>query len=263
LVRRLSRAVQGVRDAVLLVFSVVISSSTYGKWTNEPVFLVIFPIGVILLVLTVVDIILLVGKLKRRSFFYANSIAQLPILLLFAGLLGVVGLVLFLLDAAVLVTLREKKSPEEILKHPPVPITRNYRAVVGVGLLLVLFSMLMPWITTTNPTFSILAIYVSIATHSGLPALSIEPARVLFALLALFLPPVSLICGGLGLIRRRLSLVSGTLGILAGGSMIVVTTASSGPGVYVSILGGAMILVGYFAFKTAHANEASSRLATH
>jgi len=235
----------------MLVFSFVLVASTYGKWVNDPVFLIVFPLAAILLALTVVNIILVAKNVKRKGFYYANSITQVPILFLFAGLLGVLGLVFIVLDIAVLVTLPEKKTPEELLRHPPVPITRNYRILLGIGLSAMLISIFIPWLSTSDATLSLFGIYSGIATHSNLPAFSVSQTAVIFALLTLFLSPVSLVCGGLGMIRRRFSLVSGIFAILAGSSIMIVLTKSIGPGAYGFILGGILVLVGYFGFRRA------------
>lgn len=243
--------VQTVRDAVLLVFSFVIAGTTYGKWVTDPVFLIVFPLAAILFSLTVTNIVLVFKKVKRRGFFYANSIAQLPILLIFAGLLGVPGMGLVLLDLAVLATLGEKKSLEEQLRHPPVPITRKYRLVLGLGLLTMVVSMFVPWLSTADFSTPLFSIYVGIATHSNLPGLSISQVLVIFALMTLLFSPAALICGALGFVRRRFSLLSGMLAILAAVSMMIVLGASTGPGTYGFLLGGAVVLAGFFTLRKA------------
>ena len=45
MVSRLSRVVQAARDIVLLVFSAVLIGSSYGRWVQELVFLVLFIFG--------------------------------------------------------------------------------------------------------------------------------------------------------------------------------------------------------------------------
>ena len=247
--RKSSRIIQTLRDAVVLLLSLVFMSTSYGKWVTEPAHLVLFSIAAVLFALTVVNLILNVFKVKRKGYFYTNSIFQLIIGLLLLGLVQIAGILLVSFNIAILVSLREKRSLEEQLKHPPVPITRNYRIAGGAGLPIILLSMFLPSLTTSDASASIISIYAGILSRSNLPGLSIAPVAVIFALLGLILPPVSLICGALGLIKRLFSLMSGIFAILAGVSLMIVLTASTGPGAFGFILGGVMVLVGYSLFR--------------
>lgn len=110
MISRLNRMLQYARDAVMLVFSVVLAATTYGKWVQEPVFYVAFGLGVVIVFLTVTNLALLVRKVKGRGYFFFNAIAQLPITFIIFGLLGVLGLVLMGLNIVVLITLKQKKE---------------------------------------------------------------------------------------------------------------------------------------------------------
>ena len=110
-------------------------------------------------------------------------------------------------------------------------------------------SLFVPWLMTSGSSLSLFGLYLGIATHSGLPGLSISQASVVFALLTLILSPVALVCGALALVRRRFSLVSGILGVVAGVSIVVILPASTGLGAYGFIAGSAVVLVGFFSFR--------------
>ncbi|MBI3841359.1 MAG: hypothetical protein HY297_05355 [Thaumarchaeota archaeon] len=250
-VRRISRVLQVVRDAVVLAFSLVVIGSTYGRWGEEggAVFLVVDALAGVLILLTVVDVLLVAKKVKRKGFYFFNSILQIPILALFVVFILYVGVALLLLDVAVLATLPEKKTPEELMKHPPIPITRNYRITVGAGVLVTLASFFLPWLSVEGASTSLFGVYYALVAHTGLPSFSLEPTRVIFALLTLFTSPVSLVAGALGILRRRLSLVSGILAVLAGVSMTSALGASTGFGAYGFVAGGIVILVGFFGFR--------------
>jgi len=249
MIRKSSRILLIARDVVVLLVSIVLMGTTYGKWVSEPVFLVIFGVATILLVLSLVDVLLTVLKAERRGFFRANSVFQLILGLFFLGLEPVLGILLLALSILVLVSLGEKKSLEEQPRNPPVPITRNYRIDVAVGLLAMLASMLIPAVSTSDNSASVFGIYVAIARHSGLPGVSLAYELVIFAILGILLPPVSLISGGLALLKRRFSAVAGTLSIVAGASLVIALTSSAGPGAYGFILAGGVFLLGYFGFQ--------------
>ena len=248
--RRISRILQVVRDVAVLVFSVVTVGSTLPKFYEEPVFLVVDSLGGLLLLLSVVDLILVAKNVKRKGFFYANSVIQLPVIGLFAGLfLGAFGLLFVALNIAILATLAEKKTAEELAKHPPVPITRNYRVVVGVGLLVILVSMFLPFITSGTESPSLMAGYSGIIARTGLPAITLNPLQVVGALLALFLTPAALVSGVVGVFRRRLSLVSGVCALVAGVGAVVGLGAIAGLGTHGIAVGGVVVLVGFFGVR--------------
>ncbi len=115
MVSRLNRILQTVRDIVLLVISVVLMSTSYGKWVEEPAHYVLFGIAGTLFILSAVNMILLLAvKVKGRGYLFFNSILQLVLFFFLAGLLPPLGIPLLALDIAIIITLRQKKN-----KTPP------------------------------------------------------------------------------------------------------------------------------------------------
>ena len=249
MVRRLNRVLQLVRDAVVTLTSVVLLATGWGKWVEEPVWYILLALSAVFIALSAIDVVLVVRNVKRRGFYYGNAIYQLVPSFILLGLLPPLGAAILILNAGVLATLGVKKSPEELLKHPPVPITRNYRVVVGVGSLVMLVSLFIPWLMTSDSSVSLFGVYAGIVTHSNLPGLTISQISVIFALLTLVLSPVSLVLGALAMVRRKSSLVSGILAVIAGVSTVVILPASIGFGPYAFVAGGALVLVGYFVFR--------------
>ncbi|MBD3205628.1 hypothetical protein GF319_04680, partial [Candidatus Bathyarchaeota archaeon] len=72
---RTSRILLGVRDIPLIVFSVVIMRTSYGKWIEEPVHYVLFSIAVGFALLSVVDLMFVLRKRGRR-FHFVNAYFQ-------------------------------------------------------------------------------------------------------------------------------------------------------------------------------------------
>lgn len=246
---RLRKAVHLVRDAVVILMSVVIIGSQYQRLNEEPVFLVTVSISSVLLLLSVVDVALILARPGWRAYFLGNAVFQMVPGFLYLGLIPPLGAVIIVLNAAALVTLRKKKTPEELAKHPPIPITRNYRVVVAVGALVMLGSMLLPVIVVSGTSLSLFGFYSALLTRSGLPALSIAQTAVIFALLAIVLSPAAVVCGALGLKWRRFSFVGGAFGLVAGVGMVVALSGAAGLGSYVMVAGGVVALVGFFGFR--------------
>ncbi|HLC67967.1 MAG TPA: hypothetical protein VJI12_03735 [archaeon] len=105
------RKLQILRDIVILVFCAVLGPSVYFQMNREPVFVMLFVMTAVFALLTLIDIILIAAKIKHKAYFYFNSIIQLPAFFIIAGLLGVPGIALFLLDIAVIVMLKREKIP--------------------------------------------------------------------------------------------------------------------------------------------------------
>jgi len=109
MISRLNKILQGIRDAFLLVFSIVIMPTSYGKWVVEPAHYILFGIAAFFLVLTVINVILLLLKVKRKGYFYFNAIIQLiPAFLL--TILLIVPVIVLILDILIIITLREKRT---------------------------------------------------------------------------------------------------------------------------------------------------------
>ena len=251
MVRRLNRVLQLARDAVVTLTSVVLLATGWGKWVEEPVWYILLAFSAAFIGLSVVSVVLVAKNVKNRAFYFGNAIYQLFPSFILVGLLTYLGVAVLALNVAVLATLGVKKTPEELLKHPPVPITRNYRIVAGVGTLVMLGSMFAPWLAASGSSFSLFGVYSGIVTQSDLPGLSISPLSVIFALMTLVLSPVAQACGALALVRRRFSLVSGVLAVISGVSIMIVLTGSVGFGAFGFIAGGAVVLAAYFGFRRA------------
>ena len=111
----LYRKLSILRDVILAVFFVTIGSSAYSQMSRESVFIMLFGMSVVVLFLTAIDIILLVAKVKRKFYFYLNAILQLPATFIVAGLggaglLGIIGVALLLLNVAIIISLKRNKE---------------------------------------------------------------------------------------------------------------------------------------------------------
>jgi hypothetical protein len=240
MVRRASRIVQTVRDAILLVLSLVLVSTDIGPG-KELSNLLLAGISATIFILTVVNIILNALKVKRKGYFLGNSIVQL--LIGFFPLLGLfppLGIILIVFNLAVLFTLREKKTVEKGMKFPPRPITRKFRSLVGAGLLVMFAGISVSWLATTN--FPLIGFYLRTADLSSVAKLVSNTFAQIFGFLALVISPISLVAGLIGLFKRRFAFVSGILAITVGTGWIVSTATLAGIGPYVFICGGAIVL---------------------
>jgi hypothetical protein len=74
----------------------------------------LFGIAATLSVLSAINIVLLfVMKVKGRGYFYFNAVLQLILFFLVAGLLSHLGISFFILNLAIIFTLREKRKPPD------------------------------------------------------------------------------------------------------------------------------------------------------
>lgn len=241
MVRRASRIIQTIRDAVLLVLSLILISTDIGPGKELANF-VLAGISATIFVLTVVNIILNALKVKRKGYFRGNSIFQLIVgLFLSLGLFLPLGIILVGFNLAVLATLREKKTLEERMKHPPKPITRKYRVLVGAGVLVMFVSISVSWLATIS--FPLIGVYLHTVDLSSAANLVSNTTATMFGLLALVVSPISLVIGLLGLFRRVFAFVCGILAVIVGIGWIVSMMTMAGPGAYVFTLGGALVLV--------------------
>ncbi len=117
MVRRRNKALALMRDALVSFFSVVVLSTSWGQWVRDPVFYVVDSLAVVFLVLSAIDVALLARKVKWRGFYFGNAVYQLFPSFILTGLLGIFGAAVFVLNVAVLVTLREKRP--EPSRQPP------------------------------------------------------------------------------------------------------------------------------------------------
>ncbi|HME19667.1 MAG TPA: hypothetical protein VKF15_08030 [Nitrososphaerales archaeon] len=248
---RLMKAVHLARDVVVALLSVVIIGSQYQKLSEEPVFLVTVSISAVMLLLSVIDATLIVARLRWKWYFLGNAVVQLILGLLWLALFAPIGAIVVVLNILALLTLREKKTAEERAAHPPLPRTRNYKVVEGVGTLIMVASLFLTWFTSSGSSISLLGVYSALATHSSLAGFTVSQTGAASALLALAGSPVVIVSGALGLRWRRLSVVAGVLSVLAGAGAAVALVGVVGVGPYVLVAGGALVLVGFFAFRRA------------
>ena len=111
LVSRLNRSLALSRDAVVTLFSVVIIASSWGRWFEEPVFIVLDVLGAVFIVLSIVDVVMLARRGTGKRFYRWNAIYQIFPSLVLTGLLAI-GILFLILNIAVLLTLRERKPQE-------------------------------------------------------------------------------------------------------------------------------------------------------
>ncbi|MDD5502499.1 MAG: hypothetical protein PHH26_03425 [Candidatus Thermoplasmatota archaeon] len=112
--QRANRIMQYIRDIPLIPIGAVLMSTSYGKWVDEPAHYVLFGIAGALALLSVINTILLLAKVKRKGYFYFNAIFQLPVAFILAGLgaTAPVGIPLLALNIAILATMRDKKPKQ-------------------------------------------------------------------------------------------------------------------------------------------------------
>lgn len=110
---RLRVVLQGVRDAILAVFSIVEMSASYGKWIYEPAAYVVFGTAAIIFILAAIDMVL--SLLKSVSEAYHYNFAFVTSMLM-ALLLPPVGLFLFALNAVIIFELKKEKAPPTVTK---------------------------------------------------------------------------------------------------------------------------------------------------
>lgn len=247
MVRKASRIIQTVRDAVLLVLCLVLISTSIGPG-KELGNLVLAGISAVIFALTVLNIILNAFKVKGKGYFRVNSILQLIVGLFFSlGLYPPLGIILVGFNLAVLISLREKKTLEERMKHPPKPITRKYRALVGAGVLTMFAAISVSWLNTTS--FPLIGVYLRTVDLSSAANLVSNSVAMIFGFSALVLAPISLVTGLLGLFKRRFALLSGILAVVVGTGWIVSMMTMAGAGAYIFVFGGALVLAAFIAVK--------------
>ncbi len=245
--RRAGAAAHLARDAVVTVFSVLLIATAKGSEEMAAAVLQIF--GATFIVLSIVDMVLVVAKRQARGFFIGNAVYQIIASLLLAGIYPPAGVPMLTLNVVALVPLRGKKTAEELALHPPLPRTRNYKVVAGVGTLVIAAALFLPWVSATDGTISLLGLYGRVAGNLNLPGVAISPVGVVFAILTLFLSPVAPVVGALALRWRRLAIVAGVFGFLGGTGIVVAATSVVAIGAYVFMSGGVLLLVGHFGFR--------------
>jgi len=147
---------------------------------------------------------------------------------------------MIIFNVAVLVPLRERKAPDERMKHPPMPITRKYRALVGAGMLVIFMSTLTSWLNTLS--FPFIGVYLHAVDLSLVSNLVSNNMAMIFGFLILIVTPFLLISGLLGMFKRVFAWASGILAIIVWTGWIVSMMTIVGPGAYVFICGGMLVL---------------------
>jgi hypothetical protein len=243
-VRRTSRVIQTVRDAIVALLSIVLISTDIGPGKEMANYLLAGICGV-LLALTVVNISLNAFKAKRKGYFYGNAIFQLIVGFFFLALFAPLGVVLLLFNLAVVASLWEKKTPEELLKHPPKPVTARHRVLIGAGVLVMLSSFFFSWLSTVE--FPLIGFYLgTVDLLSASNMVSSSTAITIFGLLTIVGAPISLIIGALGVVRRRFAWISGTFALIVGIGWILTVTTKVGPGPFIFVIGAIVVLSALF-----------------
>lgn len=245
--RRIRAAAHLVRDAVVTLFSAMLIATTQGS--EEMAATLLQGLGAVFIALSIVDVILVAAKRRARGFFVGNAVYQIIASFLIAGLFPPAGVPMLALNVVALVSLREKKTAEELALHPPLPRTRNYKLLVGAGVAVLVVSALLPWISTADATYSLVMVYSGIVGRSGLPGLAISPIGVVFAMFTLFLSPLSPLLGALSIRWRRCSLTGGVFGVLGGAGLVVAAQPVASVGAYAFAAGGVVLVAASLAFR--------------
>ena len=95
--------------------------------------------------------------MKRKGFFRVNTIFQLLIAFFLLALFAPAGIILLCFNSVAMASFWEKKTPEELLKHHSKLITRKNRLIVGVGVLVMLASTCVSWLS--NISFPLIYFY--------------------------------------------------------------------------------------------------------
>jgi uncharacterized membrane protein YobD (UPF0266 family) len=242
--RRASRVIQTVRDAILALICIVLISTDIGPGKEASNYLLAVICGV-LLALTIVNISLNVFIVKRKGYFYGNAILQLIFGLFLLGLFAPLGVILLLFNFAVIASLWEKKTPQEQLKNPSKPVTTKHRILIGVGVLVMFSSFFFSWLTSMD--FSLIRFYIgSINLSTVSNQVSSSTVTILFGFLTIVGSPISLIIGVLGLLRRRFAWISGIFALIIGIGWILALTTKAGVGPFVFVLGAIIVLSALF-----------------
>jgi hypothetical protein len=242
--RRVSRVIQTVRDAIVALLSVVLISTDIGPGKEAANYL-LAGICAILLALTIVNISLNIFKAKMKGYFYGNAIFQLILGFFFLALFAPLGVILLVFNLAVIASLWEKKTPEELFKHPPKPVTTKHRVLIGAGVLAMLSSLFFSWLSTVElPLIGFYLGTVDLSSASNL--VSSSTITTILGVLTLVGAPISIIIGALGLVRRRFAWISGTFALILGIGWISVLTTKAGLGPLIFTFGAIIVLSALF-----------------
>lgn len=109
MITALNKKLQIIRDALLIIFSTVVMATSYGKWPAEPMHYVLFGMAAGMFSLTLMNVLLILIKTQKKTFFYFNTAVMTALLLALTWMLGFAIAILLILNIAVLFTLRENE----------------------------------------------------------------------------------------------------------------------------------------------------------
>ncbi len=92
--------------------------SSYGRWVEESAYYVVFGLAAIFFCVSTVNVILIMINIKRKIYYYGNTIVQVAVSFILVGLLGVFGVIVLFLDAGILLTLGEKREKQPKPEEP-------------------------------------------------------------------------------------------------------------------------------------------------
>ncbi len=110
MITALNKKLQIIRDALLIIFSIVVMSTSYGKWSTEPMHYVLFGMAAGMFSLTLMNVLLILIKTQKKRFFYFNTAVLAALLLALIWVLGFAIAILLILNIAVLFTLKEERT---------------------------------------------------------------------------------------------------------------------------------------------------------
>ena len=113
---KLNIMLQSIRDIALIVVSLYIMGTSYGKWDIDPFHLVLFNIATAFFMLSIINLVLLLRRVGWKGYYYFNAIAQLfpaVLLTMFVQFNVWLGPPFLILNVAILVTLIERKKKQK------------------------------------------------------------------------------------------------------------------------------------------------------
>jgi hypothetical protein len=250
LVRRASRVILGLKDAVLIALSAVLVATDIGPG-KELANLILAAIAGLVLALAIISMALNVLRSGSRGACFWISAVHLAVGIFMVLLYPPYGAVLLVFSTVAVIALRQRKPAQT--KGPPKPLTKGFRVLMAVAILLILSGMLLPM--TSSYPFSLMGFYLRLAgigQAQSLPPFTLEPSGVFLALATFGLAPVSAIIGLAAIFRTRLALWAGILSVAATACWILVlqllsaeSQIAAGLGVYVLGSGGIVSLIAY------------------
>lgn len=108
--RKLNRILQSIRDILLLLLTVVVFSTSWNKWQEEPAHIILMGIASMMALLALTNLILVIVNVKSRGYYYFFTIfTSLPLVLMSFSPLIFFAVIPLILNLAILFTLRNKE----------------------------------------------------------------------------------------------------------------------------------------------------------